>query len=170
MRRLQHRPQIQLLNRRADRASRSRYWRFFPEVWIQLFKLANLPCGSPTEITVPGVSHVRVGDRFNTTRRVEARGQLAGERLIVDKAVCAGRADGLFVEALGIELAALNTCDLGAHQCGAVFEILRAILRPSCELSVMDGQSLEMLPSLVGYRGIAARRIGERTIEVILCR
>src|ERR1700720_4752780 len=159
MRCLQYRPQIQLLNRRADRASRSRYWRFFPEVWIQFFKLANLPCGSPTEITVPGVSHVRMGDRFNTTRRVEARRQLVGERLIVDKAVCAGRADGLFVEALGIEFAALNACDLGAHQRCAVFEILRAILRPNFELSMMDGQSLEMLLSLLVYRGIAARRV-----------
>jgi hypothetical protein len=49
-----------------------------------------------------------MGDRFKTTRRVEARGQLVGERLIVDKAVCAGRADGLFVEALGIEFSALK--------------------------------------------------------------
>src|SRR3984957_272896 len=100
-----------------------------------------------------------MGDRFKTARRVEARGQLLGKRRIVDKAVCAGRADGLFVAALGIELAASNACDLGAHQRGAVFEILRAILRPYFELSVMDGQSLEMLPSLVGYRGIAARRV-----------
>ena len=68
----------------------------------------------------------------------------------MDKTVGAGRADGLFVEALGIELAALKACDLGAYQCGAVFEILRAILRPYFELSVMDGQSLEMLLSLVG--------------------
>jgi len=61
---------------------------------------------------VPGVSHVRMGDRFKTTRRVEARGQLIGDALVLDKAVCAGRADGLFVEALGIEFAALNACNL----------------------------------------------------------
>src|SRR6266404_1993694 len=69
-----------------------------------------------------------------------------------------------------LELAPLDARDLCAHQCGAGFEIFRAILRPYFELSVMGGQSLEVLPSLVGYRGIAARRMGKRTIEVILRR
>src|SRR6516164_7075172 len=46
---------------------------------------------------------------------------------------------------LSIELAALDASDLGAHQGGAVLEILRAILRPDFELSMMGGQSLEML-------------------------
>ena len=68
----------------------------------------------------------------------------------MDKAVCVRRADGLFVEMLGIEFAAFDACDLCAHQCGAVLEILRAILRPYLELPVVGGQSLEMLPSLVG--------------------
>ena len=34
LRRLDNRRQIQVFDRRADRASRSRYWRFFPEVRI----------------------------------------------------------------------------------------------------------------------------------------
>src|ERR1700720_509980 len=167
MRCLQYRPQIQLLNRRADRASRSRYWRFFPEVWIRLFKLANLPCGFPTEITVPGVSHVRMGDRFKTTRRVEARGQLVGERLIVDKAVGAGRADGLFVEALGIEFAALNACNLRTNQRAAVREILRTIFCPYFQLSVVRVQSLEMLLSLVRRCGVPGCGAGQRAVKVI---
>ena len=64
----------------------------------------------------------------------------------------------------------MDACYLRAYQRDAVFEILRAILRPYFELSMMGGQSLEVLPSLVGYRGIAARRMGKRTIEVILRR
>ena len=48
----------------------------------------------------------------------------------MNKAVVAGRADGLFVEALGVELPAFEASDLGADQCGAVLEILRAVLRP----------------------------------------
>ena len=55
----------------------------------------------------------------------------------MNKAVGAGRADGLFVEAFGIELAALDAGDLGADQRGAVLEILRAIRRPDLELPVM---------------------------------
>ena len=86
-------------------------------------------------------------DLLETACRVEARSEFVGERLIMDKAVRVRRADGLLVKTLGIELAALNACDLGAYQRGAVFEILRAILRPYFELSVVSGQSLEMLPS-----------------------
>src|ERR1700730_5502092 len=73
MRHFDHRREIQVFDRCADRAHLSRNWRFFPEVWIYLFKLPNLPCRSPTEITVPGVSHVRMGDPFKAPRRVKSR-------------------------------------------------------------------------------------------------
>ena len=105
-------------------------------------------------------------DLLEAARRVEARGQFVGERLVVDKAVCAGRADGLFVEPLGVELAAFDACDLRADQRGAVLEILRAVLRPDLELPVVGGQSLEMLLPLVGGCGIAGCRAGQRAIEV----
>src|SRR5262245_10377123 len=108
-------------------------------------------------------------DLLKATCRIEARGELIGERLIVHKSVRLRRADGLFVQPLGIELAALNARDLGAHQCGAVFKILRADLRPYLELFVVSDQSLEMLRSLVGTCGIPGCRVGKRTIEMKLC-
>ena len=80
-------------------------------------------------------------DLVEATRRVESRGEFIGECLIVDKAVCMRRPDGLFVEMLGIELAAFDASDLCADQCGAVLEILRTIRRPDFELSVMGGQT-----------------------------
>ena len=43
-------------------------------------------------------------DLLETTCRVEARGEFVAERLIVDKAVCVRRANGLFIKMLGIEL------------------------------------------------------------------
>src|SRR5882762_2415706 len=89
---------------------------------------------------MPGVSHVRMGDRFKTTRRVESRGQFVGERLIMGKAVGLGRADGLFVEAPGIEFTTFDPGDLGADQRRAIFEILRTIFRPYFQLSVVRGQ------------------------------
>ena len=88
----------------------------------------------------------------------------------MNKAIGAGRADGLFVEALGIELAALQAGDLGADQRGAVLEILRAILRPDLELLVMRSQSLQVLLPLAGRRGIAGRGLGQRAVKVILRR
>src|ERR1700745_3189653 len=116
---------------------------------------------------MPGVSHVRMGDRFKTTGRVKSRGQFVGERLIMDKAVGLGRSDGLFVEALGIEFAAFDPGDLGADQRGAIFEILRAIFCPYFQLSVVRGQSLEMLPSPATRCGIAGCGPRERAVEMI---
>ena len=107
-------------------------------------------------------------DLLEPTRRVEARGEFVGERLVVDKAVGAGRADGLFVEALGVELAAFEACDLGADQRGAVLEILRAILRPDLELPVVRSDSASRCCApLVGGRGVAGGGVGQRAIEVI---
>ena len=67
------------------------------EMWIKLFELPNLAVGSPTDIAVARVPQIHMGELFEATRRVEARGQFVGERLVVDEAVCLGRADGLFV-------------------------------------------------------------------------
>ena len=39
---------------------------------------------------------------------VKARSQFVGERLVVNKAICLRRTDGLFVKAHGIERAAFN--------------------------------------------------------------
>ena len=66
------------------------------------------------------------------------------------KPLARGRADGLFVEALGIQLAAFETSDLGADQRRAVCEILGAVLRPHLELLVMGGQRLQMAGPLAG--------------------
>ena len=85
----------------------------------------------------------------------------------MNEAIVAGRADRLFVEALGIELAALDPRDLGADQRGAVLEILRAILRPDLQLPVMRSDSVEVLLSLAGRRGVATGGSGQRGVKVI---
>ena len=91
---------------------------------------------------------------------VEARCKLVGERFVVDEAVCAGRADRLFVETLGVQRPAFDARDLRADQRSAVCEILRAMLRPCEKLSVVGGQRLGMLLVLRGERGIAERPRG----------
>ena len=109
-------------------------------------------------------------NRLEAARRVEARGEFVGERLIVDKPVCVCRADGPFVEMLGIELPAFDACYLRADQRGAVVEILRAIRRPYFELSVVGGQSLDMLLSLVGRCSIAGRGPGKCAVKLVFRR
>ena len=85
---------------------------------------------------------------LKATRHVEARGNLVGKRLIVDKPVCVCRANGLFVKTLRVELAAFDACDLRAYQRFAVFEILRAMLRPVSELAMVNCQSGKMVTLL----------------------
>ena len=88
----------------------------------------------------------------------------------MNKPIGAGRADGLFVEALGIELAALQAGDLGADQRGAVLEILRAIRRPDLELLVMRSDSVQVLLPLAGCRGIAGGGLRQCAVEMIFRR
>ena len=134
LRHFDHGREVEVFDRRPDRARRPGRWLFLPEVRIELIELPHLPIGSPTQVAVAGVAQIHIRDLLEPTRRVEARGEFVGERLVVNKAVGAGRADGLFVEALGLELAALRARDLRADQRGAVLEILRAIRRPDLEL------------------------------------
>ena len=51
----------------------------------------------------------------------------------MNKAVCLRRADGPFVEIHSVQRPTLDARDLRADQCGAVLEILRAILSPERE-------------------------------------
>src|ERR1700726_5134377 len=137
---------------------------------MKLLELPYLAIGSPTQIAVAGVLQIHAGNLLEAACRVEAGSEFIGERLIVKKAVRAGRADGLFVEALGIEFPAFDPRYLGADQRGAVFEIVRAIRRPDFELSVMGSQSCDVLLALVGRGGVADCREGKRTVEGIFRR
>src|SRR5215470_158848 len=109
-------------------------------------------------------------DLVEASCRIEACRDLPSDRLIVDESIRVRRADGLFIKAFGVDHAAFNPGNLGANECCPVFEILRAMLRPDLELSVVSGQNLEMLLSLVGRCGIPVCRVGKRTIEAKLCR
>src|ERR1700686_681536 len=113
------------------------------------------PCHRLPNATVAGVLQIQAGDLLEATRRVEAGSQFIGERLIVNKAIGVGRPDGLFVEALGIELLAFDPRDLSADQRGAVLESVGTIRRPHLELFVMRRKSLHVLLPLSGWRGIA---------------
>src|SRR3979409_480054 len=134
---------------------------------MQLFGCPPLATGSPTQIAVAGVLQIHTGNLLEAARRIEAGSEFIGERLVVNKAVGAGRTDGLFVEALGIELLAFDPRDLGADQRGAVLEIVRAIRRPDLELLVMRSDSVQVLLPPAGRNRIAAGGSRQRVVEVI---
>ena len=136
---------------------------------MELFQLPHLAVGSPSKVAVARILQIHAGNFFEATRRIEAGGELVGERVIVNKAVGAGRANRLFVEPHRVDIPAIDLSDLGADQRGAVLEIVRAIRRPNLELLVMRSDNVQMLPPAVSGR-IARGGSRQRVVEVIFRR
>ena len=82
---------------------------------MHILKLPHFAVCPPTNIAVARSSQIDAGKLFETTRAVKPRGQFISERLVVDEAVVAGGADGLFIETLRVEFSALETGDLGVR-------------------------------------------------------
>src|ERR1700676_259478 len=140
LRSLEHRPDIQPLDRRANGSGgRCRDWRV-TELRMKLFELPHLAERAPAQVTAPRPPQIRVGDRIEAARRVEARGQLMGQALVLDEAVLACRADGLFVEALGVQFALFQTRDLAANTSRPVGECCRTVVCPDRYLLEMRCQ------------------------------
>src|SRR5262245_7686101 len=135
-----------------------------------MVQLRYFAIGPPSLIAIAGFEQIRPCELLETTCGVESCGELVGGRLIVDEAVAVRRADGLFVELLGLDDAAFDPGNLRAYQCGAVFKILRAVLRPYLVLLLVSRQSLEMPLSRVVRCGIKGRSSRECTVKVILGR
>src|ERR1700681_2822941 len=76
LRGLEHRPDIQLLDGRANGSDgRYRDW-CVAEMRMKRFELPHLTDRSPAKIAAPRLPQIRVRDRIEAARRVEARGQL----------------------------------------------------------------------------------------------
>src|SRR6202140_1013211 len=153
---------------RPDRARWSGPQLVLPELRIHLIELPHLAIGSPPQVAVPGVSQVEMRYFIEATGRVEARSKFVGERLIVNKAVCASRADGLFVEALGVQFALFQTREFGANQCRPICERCRTIVCPDRYLLEMRCQCFHMSGPLLGRRHIATGRSRKRRVKMIL--
>src|SRR5262249_51089693 len=167
LRDLDHGRQVELFERGVDRPSRNCGGVSYSQVRIELIELPDLPIGAPTEIAVTGISQVRMRDGVEPTCRVEPSRQLVGARLVVDELVLARGSDRVFIQALRIKLSSLDASDLCSDEPRAVLEILRAIPRPDIELSLMKGQSFQMLYALVGRCGVAVCRASKRAAKVV---
>ena len=166
---LEHRPDIQLLDWRADGCGGGCRNRCVAEIRMKLFELPHLTIGSPTQIAEAGILQIRTGNLVEAACRIEAGRQFIGDRLIVNKAVFSGRADGLFIQAHRVDIVPLNAGNLCTDQRGAVLEIVRAIDRPELELPVVGRQYIDMLLPLVRRRGVRGCGMRQRAVELILC-
>src|SRR5579863_3189737 len=86
-RNLDHRSQIQALNRRQYRCCGIGDRLVHSELRIDLVELANLSVCSPAQVAVPRVPQIGRRDLLETARRVEASRKLVSNRLVVYEAV-----------------------------------------------------------------------------------
>ncbi len=65
LRHLDHGREVEMFDRRADRAGRPGRRLFRPELRIQLLELPHLAVGAPAEIAVAGIAQIEIGDFSN---------------------------------------------------------------------------------------------------------
>src|SRR5215475_13123521 len=135
---------------------------------MELIELPHLSVGSPSKVAPPCVPQVEMRELFGASRLVKAGSQFVGERLVMDKSVCACRRDGALVEVHGLERASLDTGNLGPDQCGAILEVLRTIRRPGPKLSLVPTKRFAMPGIRVRADRLAACSASQCGIEVIL--
>src|ERR1700733_7619092 len=101
---------------------------------MKAVELPHLSICAPCCIAGPGVTQVSVGELVEPAGTVKDRSPLISDRLVVDEAACTRRVDGFFVQAHRLKVTVLDPGNFSAHQRGAVFEIIRAILHPDFKL------------------------------------
>ncbi len=132
LRHLDDRGEIQLL----DRSPGSRRRRLLDPRMI-LVELCDFPQRSPTQVTAARRAKVGVGDRLVATAEMKPCRELVADRLDVDETLLSRETNGFLVETLGVELPALEPCDLRGHRRRAAVEVFRTTLRPARELPMM---------------------------------
>src|SRR6202166_5162762 len=78
LRRLEHRPDIQLLNWRANGSGGGCRECYSAEMRMKLFELPHLAERAPAKIAAPRLPQTSVGDRIEAARREEPRRYLMG--------------------------------------------------------------------------------------------
>src|ERR1700721_1037273 len=139
-------------------------------MWIKPVELPHLAIGAPAKIALPGIAQMGVGGCLGAARIVEPGGELISDGFVLNEAVVAGCPNRPLVEAHRVEVAAFDPRDFGAYQCGTVFEILGAVLRPYCKLPMGIVQSFEVCLSRALACRIKSAGPGESAVKVMLRR
>src|SRR6267142_1756430 len=169
LRDLEDRREVQMLDGRPDGALRIGRQLLRAEMGMKVIELPHLTVGTPAQIAVPCLPQIHIGDPLDSARRVEARGELARERLVVDESVRPRRSDRPLVEAHRVGMAALDARDLGADEYGAVLEVRWAVLGPLLELAMVSCQCLLVPGAFRGGCRIAERSPRQRGVELVVC-
>src|SRR6267142_7214769 len=98
------------------------------------FELPDLAERAPAKVAAPRLPQTGLGDRLEPARRIEARGNLMGQALVLHEAVLACRVNGLFVQTHCNGVSPFETRDLGRHQCVLVGERRWTVFGPLAQL------------------------------------
>src|SRR6516165_11412471 len=109
-----HCREIEMFDRRFDRARWHSRVLVLPQMRIELIKLPHLSVGAPSQVAVAGVTQIPVCDLGEITCSVEAGGKLVGERFVLDETACACRGHSKLVQVHGVKRPSLNAGDLGS--------------------------------------------------------
>ena len=122
---------------------------FLLQVRVAFVELLYLAERAPAVVAIPRVTEIGVGDSLKAARRIEPRGQLIGESLVLDKAALAPQPNCLFIEAFCVETPVFDAGYLRRDQSMAILEVLRAGLGPDFKLLVVRFQFCQKLGSIV---------------------
>src|SRR6516165_8959787 len=77
LRNLDNCSEVKMFDRCRDPSRRTWRRQFPPQMRVQLIELPHLAVGPPTQITIPGVLQIRLGDRLKTARQIEPGGEFS---------------------------------------------------------------------------------------------
>src|SRR6202789_742532 len=158
---------VEVFDGRTDRGGRTRRPWLLPEVGKGGFELPNLAHGSPPHIAVARGPQIRLSDRREVARRIEAGGKLVSQRLVLHEAILARRLDGLFIEPHGVEVPPLEAGNFGRHEGRAIRESRATVRGPSRDLLVMREQRRKVMRAQFGGRRITTGCSRESGVEMV---
>ena len=134
---------------------------------MQRVEPADLSIRTPTHITVACLEQVGMGDPVESTLRIKTGRSFMCDCLALQETVLVRELDALLVEPLRLEIATVQTSDLGGHQHMLVGEGGRTgLLGPGHELPVMGVERCAQHGPLIGRHLIDPRGQGERAVIV----
>ena len=100
-----------------------------------LIELAHFGFGTPADIAGSGLQKIDLRYFIEAVCRIESRGELVCDRLIMDEAVGGCRADSLFVKAHRLKFTPLEASGFRSNQCHACAKKSPGSLQPTARAS-----------------------------------
>src|ERR1700676_2860212 len=109
-----------------------------------LIEMSYFACGPPLMVAISGIAQVEVRQFVEPTCSTEDRCGFMRNRLVVNKAVIARRADGDFIEVHRLAILIFNARNLSFKENGSAFKVDGTLICPNLKLLMVGNQSCKM--------------------------